>query len=206
MTQRFYQSLFVFFAVCCLAYYFWSERSETTNKLLETAHKSDVSRFSGSFEPLFDSNLRRLYASVDIAPTNLDRKSVKIIPKSDDTWFVDSLLAASYSYQGPTHPVQGNSQLVRVEVLVRDSPQANGLQIKSVNFNDQNIPLQPRDIYGNRGTGSFQVPPGKYKLHWIVQRDKLNWPRELTREEEVTIDSRDLWLQIEIVGDEASIR
>ena len=148
MTQRFFQALFIFSTACCLAYYFWSERSEATDKLL----------------------------------------------------------AASYSYQGPTHPVQGNSQLVRVEVLVRDSPQANGLQIKSVNFNGQNIPLQPRDIYGNRGTGSFQVPPGKYKLHWIVQRDRLNWPRELTREEEVTIDPRDLWLQIEIVGDEASIR
>jgi hypothetical protein len=130
------------------------------------------------------------------------------------SWFFQSLfflaavasLMASYSYQGPTRPVPGNPQLVRVEVLMRDSPEAGGVRIKSVEFNGQGIPLQTPDIYGNRGTGSFQVPPGKYKLRWVVQRDKLIWPRVLTHEEEVTIDPRDLWLQIEIVGETASIR
>jgi hypothetical protein len=115
-------------------------------------------------------------------------------------------LVASYSYQGPTQPVPGNPKLVRIQVLVRDSPVASGVRIQSVDFNGQGIPLQPPDIFGNRGTGSFQVPPGKYKLRWVVQRDKLVWPRILTREEEVNIDPRDLWLQIEIVGEEASIR
>jgi len=118
----------------------------------------------------------------------------------------ESKFIASYSYQGPTQPVPGNPKLVRVEVLVRDSPQSAGVQIKSVEFNGQGIPLQTRDIYGNRGTGSFQVPPGKYKLRWVVQRDKLLWPRQINHEEEVTIDPRDLWLQIEIIGEEASIR
>jgi hypothetical protein len=113
-------------------------------------------------------------------------------------------LLASYSYQGPTHPA--TQKLVRIEVLVRDSPEPGGVQIQSVTFNGRSIPLQPRDIYGNRGTGSFQLSPGKYKLHWVVQRDKLLWPRTLTHEEEVTIDPRDLWIQIEIVGEEASIR
>jgi hypothetical protein len=115
-------------------------------------------------------------------------------------------LIASYSYQGPTQRVPGNLQLVRVEVLIRDSPEAGGVRIKSVDFNGQGIPLQTPDIYGNRGTGSFQVPPGKYKLRWVVQKDKLIWPRVLTHEEEVTIDPRDLWLQIEIVGETATIR
>lgn len=115
-------------------------------------------------------------------------------------------LIASYSYQGPTGPVPGNPKLVRIEVLVRDSPKAGGLQIQNVEFNGQGIPLQPRDIYGNRGTGSYQLPPGKYKLRWVVQRDKLLWPRTVTHEEEVTIDPRDLWLQIEIVGEDATIR
>jgi len=89
---------------------------------------------------------------------------------------------------------------------MRDSPVASGVRIKSVEFNGQGIPLQPPDLYGNRGTGSFQVLPGKYKLRWVVQRDKLIWPRVLTHEEEVHIDPRDLWLQIEIVGEEATIR
>lgn len=115
-------------------------------------------------------------------------------------------LVASYSYQGPTQPVPGNPHLVRVEVIIRDSPTLAGVQVKSADFNGQGIPLQPRDIYGSRGTGSFQVPPGKYKLRWVVQRDKLAWPRTLNREELVTIDPRDLWIQIEIVGENASIR
>ena len=43
---------------------------------LETVHKPFFSRFSGSFELLFE----------------LDRKSAKIIQKSDEKGFVDSLL------------------------------------------------------------------------------------------------------------------
>ncbi len=118
----------------------------------------------------------------------------------------ETALVASYSYQGPTQAVPGNPKLVRIQVIVRDSPEAAGVQIQSVDFNGQGIPLQPRDLYGNRGSGSFQVSPGKYKLRWVVQRDKLVWPRVLSREEEVNVDPRDLWLQIEIVGEEASIR
>ena len=100
----------------------------------------------------------------------------------------------------------GNPQLVRVEVIVRDSPEAGGVQVQNASFNGQGIPLKPRDIYGNRGSSSFQVPPGKYKLRWIVQRDKVEWPRTISHEEDVTIDPRDLWLQIYIEGEEASIR
>jgi hypothetical protein len=115
-------------------------------------------------------------------------------------------LLASYSYQGPTQAVPGNPKLVRIEVIVRDSPSAAGVQIQSVDLDGQGIPLQPRDIYGNRGTGSFQFPPGKYKLRWTVIRDRFLWPRTLNHEEVVTVDPRDLWLQIEIVGEEVSIR
>ncbi len=120
--------------------------------------------------------------------------------------FFKQQLFGQYSYQGPNRPVPGNPQLVRVEVLVRDSPKAGGVQIQSVAFNGQGIPLKPRDIYGNRGSASFQLPPGKYKLAWVVQRDNFLWPRQVPHEELVTIDPRDLWLQISIEGEEASIR
>ena len=71
---------------------------------------------------------------------------------------------ASNTYLGPIKPAPGTDKLIRLEVLVRDSPQANGLQIVSVTFDDTDIPLKPRDIYGNRGNASFQVKPGVYKL------------------------------------------
>ncbi|MES2272657.1 MAG: hypothetical protein V4487_00495 [Chlamydiota bacterium] len=115
-------------------------------------------------------------------------------------------LLVQNTYFGPNHPLPGNPHLVRVEILIHDSTEPGGVQIQSVLFNEQNIPLKPRDVYGYRGKGSFQVPPGKYKLKWSVHRDRVIWPRTLSYEELVTIDPRDLWIQISIQGEKASIR
>jgi hypothetical protein len=115
-------------------------------------------------------------------------------------------LTASNTYFGPVKQTPGNEQLIRVEILVRDSAEANGLQIVNVEFNNTTIPLKPRDVYGNRGNASFQMRPGTYQLTWAVNRDKFAWPRTVTHEETVTVDPRDLWLQISIEGDKASIR
>ncbi len=115
-------------------------------------------------------------------------------------------LTASNTYFGPVKRTPGNEQLIRLEILVRDSPEANGLQVVSVEFDNTDIPLKPRDIYGNRGNASFQMRPGTYKLVWVVNRDRFAWPRTTTHEEVVTVDSRDLWLQISIEGETASIR
>lgn len=114
-------------------------------------------------------------------------------------------LLAQNTYLGPIQPIPGNPDLVRVQIVVRDSPDSGGAQIQSVEFNGQRIPLKPRDIHGNRGGASFQVPPGKRKLKWVVQNDKVTWPRTNKHEEEVNIDGRDYWIQILIVGDTASI-
>jgi hypothetical protein len=110
-----------------------------------------------------------------------------------------------YTYFGPVRPAPGNPQLVRVEVLIRDAPEAEGLQVVNVEFNKTTIPLKPRDIYGIRGSASFQVKPGVYPLRWVVNRDQFAWPRTLKHEETVTVSPRDFWLQISIVGDTASI-
>lgn len=118
---------------------------------------------------------------------------------------LDSLVAAT-TYLGPKSPIVGNPQLVRVEVLVKDAPEANGLQVTKVTFNGENVPLKPRDIYGQRGGASFQVPPGTYKLKWTVNKDRFAWPRTVSHEEEVTVSPRDLWLQLSIEGETASIR
>jgi len=114
-------------------------------------------------------------------------------------------LLAQNTYLGPIQPIPGNPHLVRVEIIVRDSPDSGGVQVQTVEFYNQKIPLKPRDIYGNRGGASFQISPGKQKLKWTVQRDKTIWPRTMTHEEEVNIDSRDYWVQILIVGDTATI-
>jgi hypothetical protein len=111
-----------------------------------------------------------------------------------------------YTYKGPKTPVPGNPELVRIQILVRDSAEAGGVQVQRVEFNGEGIPLKPRDIYGNRGDASFQVFPGKYKLTWVVQKSKLIWPRTVTHEEAVNVSPRDLWLQIAIEGEQASIR
>ena len=118
--------------------------------------------------------------------------------------FCSTLLGQS-TYLGPIQPIPGDPHLVRIEIIVRDSPESGGVQIQNVQLNGQNIPLKPRDIYGYRGGASFQLPPGKQELEWTVQRSKTIWPRTITRKEEVTIDPRDYWVQISITGETVSI-
>jgi hypothetical protein len=95
---------------------------------------------------------------------------------------------------------------VKVQILIRDSAQLGGVKILSVEFDGQSIPLKPADIYGIRGEAGFQKKPGKYALKWTVERDQVVWPRRISHEEEVAISPRDLWIQITIEGDQASIR
>ncbi len=112
---------------------------------------------------------------------------------------------AQNTYMGPTSPVPGDPYLVRVELLIKDSSDAGGAQIQSVTFDGRDIPLKPRDIFGKRGAASFQLAPGTYSLRWTVNRDKIVWPRFKSFEEEVTLSPRDLWVQIIIEGEHASI-
>ena len=115
------------------------------------------------------------------------------------------IASAGTTYFGPKSPVVGNPQLVRIEVVLKDSADSSGPQLVSVTFYNKNIPLKPRDVYGNRGSASFQVPPGKYKLNWTVNRDRYVWPRRVEHEMVVTVSPRDLWLQLEVQGDQATL-
>jgi hypothetical protein len=108
-------------------------------------------------------------------------------------------------YLGPDGKAPTSKELIRIQILVNDDPSPQGVQIQSVAFDGKSISLKPRDVYGFRGQASFQLPPGKYKLNWTVQRDKYIWPRTVSHEEEVILDPRDLWIQITIIGDSASI-
>lgn len=109
----------------------------------------------------------------------------------------------SNTYLGPNKAATLGS--VDVQILIYDEKNPSGVQIATVMFDDKSIPLRPRDIYGFRGQGSFKVAPGKYKLKWVVQRSKTSWPHTVAHEEEVTISGRDLWIQIRIDGETASM-
>lgn len=117
----------------------------------------------------------------------------------------DFLAQNTNTYLGPTGKIPGNPKLIMMQIIVNDSPDPTGVQISSVEFNRQNIPLQPRDIHGFRGQASFQIPPGKYKLKWVVQQNEIAWPRTVPHEADVIVNPKDLWLQITITGDEANI-
>lgn len=109
------------------------------------------------------------------------------------------------TYMGPTVSTPEEASFIRIEVLVRDSPALAGVHIQSVTFNGRSIPLRTRDVMGKRGSASFQLPPGNYPLEWVVEKDKIVWPRLITHKEIVTLDPRDLWVQILIEGDQATI-
>lgn len=117
----------------------------------------------------------------------------------------ETIAEAGNTYLGPVGPTPGNPQLIQIQILVMDDPNPSGLQVTRVEFNQKNIPLKTRDIYGNRGGASFQLPPGSYRLKWSVNRDKIVWPREIEHEEIVHVSPRDSWVQIEIVGNQANI-
>ncbi|MBS0625232.1 MAG: hypothetical protein JSS32_04210 [Verrucomicrobia bacterium] len=118
----------------------------------------------------------------------------------------DSNLLVQNTYLGPTSPVPGNPLLIRVEITLNDDPQLAGLEIESAQFNGTSIPLNPKAaVNGYRGKASFQLPPGQYKLTWRVNRSKKYWPRSITHEEIVTLDPRDQWVQVIVIGEEASI-
>ena len=117
----------------------------------------------------------------------------------------EKFIFASNTYFGPMDVGPGKNKLVKVEILISDSPDTGGMQIVEVQFNDQSIPLKPRGIDGRRGSASFQVLPGKYQLKWVVNRDNFAWPRNINKEAEVDVDPRDLWVQIEITGETVSI-
>ncbi len=151
--------------------------------------------------------MQRLFQLLALAGTLLGILAVSLFFQKRTVPFaaINSLIAQN-TYMGPVQPAPGKRQPVRVEVMVSDSPEAGGVQIQEVEFDGSPIPLKPRDIYGNRGGASFQKEPGTYRLYWRVNRTKSAWPRNTSHEEVVTISPRDLWIQIIIEGEKASIR
>ena len=106
-------------------------------------------------------------------------------------------------YKGPTSPVPG---LVRVEIQVNDDPELGGVTIADVSFNGKTVALKPAGVRGYRGGVSLQVPPGEYDLIWHVSRGKkAGWPSTVEHKQKVKVGQRDVWVQITIQGEKASI-
>jgi len=119
-------------------------------------------------------------------------------------------LLAQNTFFGPTfNPAEPlpppKPHSVRVEVLVYDDSAQGGVEIKNASFDGQSIPLKPRDINYFRGGASFQETAGTYRLRWTVNRTKQAWPQTESFTQIVTVDERDLWIQITIRGTTAQI-
>ncbi len=114
-------------------------------------------------------------------------------------------------YYGPdesphvTQPSPKVSQKIRVQILVYDQPDLGGLTIQEVSFNGTTLALQPADLNGFRGGGSFALSPGSYSLNWIVSRDARVWPRTIKHRQTVQITSKDSWMQVTIQGDQVTV-
>jgi hypothetical protein len=148
-------------------------------------------------------DLRKIFCGITLFGAVLSIAAIGLSFKNNLSWNSPFFAMNVNTYLGPRGKTA--QKLVKIQLVIKDDPKPAGLQIESVTFNGKRVPLKPRDIHGFRGQGSFQLSPGKYSLKWTAQRDDFVWPRILSFEEEVLIDSRDLWLQISIVGDKASI-
>lgn len=94
---------------------------------------------------------------------------------------------------------------VQVQVFVYDEPELGGLKIESVSFDRRSVGLQPADLYGFRGGGGFQLPPGNYRLEWTASRGGHGWPRSEKYKKTVQIGTDDTWVQIEINGSSVTV-
>jgi hypothetical protein len=125
--------------------------------------------------------------------------------KNDFENVEDQILCQNSNYYLGPKSGSSNNQLVRIQLIMNDSPKNGGPQLLEVYFNDQSVPLKPRDIFGSRGQASFQLPAKSYSLKWKLQLDKENWPRTQTKQETIIIDPKDMWIQITIEGDKVTI-
>ena len=117
-------------------------------------------------------------------------------------FFNQRVCYAQTPYYGPTSPVEG---LIPVQIHVYDSPELGGMTIEEASFNGQDIPLKPSGIRGFRGGGSFRQAPGNYDLNWTVSRPGNDWPRTVKHKQKIRINQNDVWVQIEINGDTATV-
>lgn len=117
-------------------------------------------------------------------------------------FFLQNPIYAQTTYFGPTSPQPG---LVMVDVQIFDDPSLGGVKIEEVVFNGQMIPLKPAGIHGLRGGGGFQLRPGTYKLSWKVSRISKDWPKTISHQEKIVVQSNDTWVQVEIHGEKSQI-
>jgi hypothetical protein len=109
---------------------------------------------------------------------------------------------AQTPYYGPTSPVEG---LIPVQIHIYDSSELGGVTIEEASFTGQSIPLKPSGLRGFRGGGSFRQAPGSYDLIWTVSRTGTDWPRMIKHKQKIRINKTDVWVQIEINGETASV-
>jgi len=109
---------------------------------------------------------------------------------------------AQTPYYGPTSPISG---LVPIELQIFDDPELGGVAIEEAIFNGRQIPLKPAGLRGFRGGASFKLAPGSYDLIWTVSRPENSWPRTAKHKQKVSIQKNDVWVQVAIHGEHASV-
>lgn len=117
-------------------------------------------------------------------------------------FFQHHAIYAQTPYYGPTSPVAG---LIPIEIQIYDDPELGGVTIQEVIFNGRQIPLKPSGIRGYRGGGSFKLSPGSYDLSWTVSRKTHEWPNTVKHTQKVRIAQNDVWVQIAIQGESATV-
>lgn len=116
--------------------------------------------------------------------------------------FIRHLCYAQTPYYGPTSPTTG---LIPIQIQFYDDPSLGGVTIEEASFDGQEIPLKPSGIRGYRGGGSFKKAPGSYELLWTISRPGTDWPRTVQHQQIIDIKEGDVWVQLAIHGETATI-
>jgi hypothetical protein len=81
------------------------------------------------------------------------------------------------------------------------------IKMKSLKFNDEEIKLDPSDMFRSRKVLQYKLPPGRYFLYWSTEQTSARWsdPPVKNHEKILVLESGDGIVRVNIKGDSISI-
>ena len=97
------------------------------------------------------------------------------------------------------------NEIVRVELEVLDDTTKDYYDVIDIEFNNKPINLLKAGASGRRARTYFQLVPGKYLLKWRVSKSGYSWPRYTTHKKMITLNKKDKFVHILVVGESVDV-
>ena len=94
-----------------------------------------------------------------------------------------------------------------VDLTIKVEDGSFNLKIKEVKFNNEDIKLDPPDMFKPRKLMQTKLQPGRYTLSWITEKTQIRWSEEpiKTHEKIIVLENGDSTVRINIKGESISM-